>query len=91
MSTAKTSKPQSNRAAANSKVAVPEDEVGKRIQQKRKEFGWSQNGLAMRTKQADANGEGISRTVISGYETGEYKPGARELRSLCETLKVSPT
>lgn len=90
MSKAKTSKLQPTRTAASSKVAVPEDEVGKRIQQKRNEFGWSQSGLAERTKHADANGEGISRTVISGYETGEYKPGARELRILCETLKVSP-
>lgn len=33
---------------------------------------------------------GISRSAIKGYETGRNMPGARELRSLCRTLQVSP-
>jgi transcriptional regulator with XRE-family HTH domain len=33
---------------------------------------------------------GISRTVLQGYEAGRYKPGARELRLLAETLDCSP-
>ncbi|WP_206955330.1 helix-turn-helix domain-containing protein [Trinickia acidisoli] len=89
MSKGKESNPRSSKSPT-SKVSTPEDGVGKRIQQKRTEYGWSQSVLATRTKLADVNGEGISRTVISGYETGEYKPGAREIRVLCETLKVSP-
>lgn len=33
---------------------------------------------------------GISKTVLHGYERGRTKPGARELKLLCEALKVSP-
>lgn len=33
---------------------------------------------------------GISRSVIFGYENGRTKPGAREIRLLCDALKVSP-
>lgn len=33
---------------------------------------------------------GISRSVLFGYEAGRTKPGAREIRLLCEALQVSP-
>lgn len=33
---------------------------------------------------------GISRTVLIGYENGRTKPGAKEIRLLCDALKVSP-
>lgn len=33
---------------------------------------------------------GISKTVLHGYERGRTKPGARELRLLCEAMGVSP-
>lgn len=33
---------------------------------------------------------GISRSVLFGYENGRTKPGAREIRLLCDALKVSP-
>lgn len=33
---------------------------------------------------------GISRSVIFGYENGRTKPGSREIRLLCDALKVSP-
>ena len=33
---------------------------------------------------------GISRTVIIGYANGRRKPGARELRLLCDALKITP-
>lgn len=33
---------------------------------------------------------GISRAVLFGYEAGRTRPGARELRLLCEALKVTP-
>ena len=33
---------------------------------------------------------GISRTVLIGYEKGRTKPGARELRLICDALAVTP-
>lgn len=33
---------------------------------------------------------GISRSVLSGYETGRTKPGAKEIKLLCEALSVNP-
>lgn len=33
---------------------------------------------------------GISRSVLLGYENGRTKPGAKEIRLLCDALKVSP-
>lgn len=33
---------------------------------------------------------GISRTVLIGYEAGRTKPGAKEIRLLCDALKVTP-
>lgn len=32
----------------------------------------------------------ISRTVIQGYESGKFKPGAREIKLLCQVLRISP-
>ncbi|WP_180125476.1 helix-turn-helix transcriptional regulator [Rhodoferax sp. BLA1] len=33
---------------------------------------------------------GVSLSAIKGYETGRTLPGARELRELCQALKISP-
>lgn len=33
---------------------------------------------------------GISRSVLFGYENGRTKPGAKEIRLLCDALKVTP-
>jgi transcriptional regulator with XRE-family HTH domain len=33
---------------------------------------------------------GISRTVLIGYEAGRTSPGGREMRKLCDALRVSP-
>lgn len=33
---------------------------------------------------------GVSLSAIKGYETGRNSPGARELRQLCQVLRVSP-
>lgn len=33
---------------------------------------------------------GISRPVLFGYEAGRTKPGAKEIRLLCDALKVTP-
>lgn len=71
-------------------VAVPEDGIGDRIREARESMGLTQVGLATRTKLVDPNGEGVSRTVIIGYEAGTYKPGAREIRILCEALSITP-
>ena len=65
-------------------------EIGKRISDARNGLGWSQSVLHVQTKMADSERVGISRAVLSLYETGTNKPGAREVRILCEALKVSP-
>lgn len=69
---------------------IPEDMIGERIKEAREALGMTQVGLAGRSKVVDRQGVGISRTVIVGYEAGTHKPGAREIRILCETLGVTP-
>jgi len=65
-------------------------EIGQRILDARNGLGWSQQGLHAKTKLADSDRRGISRAVLSLYETGGSKPGAREIRLLCEALKITP-
>jgi transcriptional regulator with XRE-family HTH domain len=86
----KNSNETSVKARPVSSVSVPEDQIGDRIREAREAMGLTQVGLATRTKLIDVKGEGISRTVIIGYEAGNYKPGAREMRILCETLSITP-
>lgn len=69
---------------------VPEDGIGERLKDAREARQWTQSVLSVRTKLADPNGEGVSRTVLVGYESGKYKPGAREMRLLAEALHVTP-
>lgn len=69
---------------------VPEDTIGERIKEAREGRGWTQQVLSTRTRLADPNGEGISRTVLVGYEAGKTKPGAREIRLLADALNVTP-
>lgn len=83
--------PRSTMDSRPQRTRVPEDDIGERIKEAREALGWSQTVLHTRTKLADLNGEGISRTVLVGYESGKYKPGARELRILAETLRVTPS
>lgn len=64
--------------------------MGERIKEAREKRQWTQAILSNRTKLLDPNKEGISRTVLVGYESGKYKPGARELRLLADTLHVTP-
>lgn len=74
-------------------IAAPDrfaKEIGERIAAARNGLGFSQQALHVRTKLADPEKIGISRAVLSLYETGTNKPGAREIRILCNTLKVSP-
>jgi transcriptional regulator with XRE-family HTH domain len=70
---------------------APEDAIGSRIRSAREARGLSQTAVSTRSKAIDPKGQGISRTVLVGYEAGNSKPGARELRLLSETLGVTPT
>lgn len=69
----------------------PEQNLGERLKEARRMAGLTQGGLSERTKLADSKGEGVSRAVISLYENGGSRPGPRELRMLCEVLRVSPS
>jgi transcriptional regulator with XRE-family HTH domain len=69
---------------------VPEDGVGSRLRAAREARGISQTALAEHSKAVDPDRKGVSRTVIVGYESGQFKPGAREIRILCEALLVTP-
>lgn len=64
--------------------------IGRRLVEARMGLGLSQQAVHTRTKLNDPEGVGVSRAVLSLYETGVNKPGAREIRILCETLKVTP-
>lgn len=69
----------------------PELEIGQRIQRAREEKGLTQGQLAELTKRADKDSKGLSRGVISLYELGTNRPGPKEIRLLCEVLRVSPS
>jgi transcriptional regulator with XRE-family HTH domain len=69
----------------------PELEIGKRIQQSREAKGLTQGQLAELTKRADKDHKGISRAVVSLYEAGTNRPGTKEIRLLCECLRVTPS
>lgn len=86
-----TDKPeQSNLPSEGASTEVPEDGIGSRLRAVREARGWSQTDVAHMTKELDPHRKGVSRTVIVGYEAGNFKPGAREIRLLCETLTVTP-
>lgn len=70
---------------SSSKPSPPksiEDGIGIRLKAAREAKGLSQSDLHNKT--------GLSRTVLINYEAGRHKPGARELRLLCDALEVSP-
>jgi transcriptional regulator with XRE-family HTH domain len=67
---------------------LPEDGIGERIRQRRELQGLSQAKLAELTKVRGVEGRGIPRSVLVGYESGRFKPGARELRVLSTTLEI---
>jgi transcriptional regulator with XRE-family HTH domain len=64
--------------------------VGHRLKTAREERGFTQGAVANRTKMIDPDKKGISRTAIVGYEQDTSKPGLREIRLLCEVLRISP-
>jgi len=75
---------------STNQLSVPEDGIAGRIRIVREQAGLSQTQFHQRTKEHDPEGKGISRTVLIGYESGKFKPGARELRVLCAAFKLSP-
>jgi transcriptional regulator with XRE-family HTH domain len=75
---------------STTKVAVPEDGIGERIRQARERLRLSQTQFHQRTKEADPEGKGIARTVLIGYESGKFKPGAREIRVLSQAFGLDP-
>ncbi|MHB0985958.1 MAG: helix-turn-helix domain-containing protein [Sulfuricella sp.] len=70
---------------------APENDLGRRLEESRRAKGLTQGELAEQTKLADQDGKGLSRSVISLYELGTNRPGPKELRLLCEVLRVSPS
>ncbi len=64
--------------------------LGTRLQEARESLKLTQGELAEATKQADPQGIGISRAVLSMYELGKNRPSPREIRLLCEVLRISP-
>ncbi len=69
---------------------APESGIGDRIRAAREARGLSQTALAARTKMVDAGGKGVARTVLFGYESGKFRPGAREIRLICQALSITP-
>lgn len=67
-----------------------DQDVGTRLKTARDERGFTQGAVANRTKMIDPEKRGISRTAIIGYEQGTSKPGLREIKLLCEVLRISP-
>lgn len=67
----------------------PEDTIGDRIKTKRADLGLNFEELSRLCKEYDAAGDGIAPNTLLRYESGKFKPGARELRILCDTLDVS--
>lgn len=68
----------------------PEDGLGGRIKETREFKHITQGDLATLTLSLDSEEKGISRAVISLYEKGTNRPSPREIRLLCEALKVTP-
>ena len=71
-------------------VGTPEAGIGDRIRAAREARGMSQTALAARTKVTDSTGKGVARTVLVGYEAGNFRPGAREIRLICQALSITP-
>lgn len=65
-------------------------DIGKRLLEARNGLGLSQQAVHSRSKLHDTEGVGVSRAVLSLYETGINKPGAREINILCKVLTITP-
>ncbi|TCP00944.1 helix-turn-helix protein [Rubrivivax gelatinosus] len=51
----------------------------------------TQGELAELTRSLDPDEKGVSRAVISLYEAGTNRPSPREIRLLCEALRLTPS
>jgi transcriptional regulator with XRE-family HTH domain len=71
-------------------VVTSDIAIGRRIRDARDAKCLTQQQVSVRSKMVDADEKGVSRTALIGYEAGTSRPGARELRILCETLHVTP-
>lgn len=74
--------PDSDKSSSNTATPILENDIGLRIKAAREAHKLSQMDMHNRT--------GLSRTVLINYEAGRHKPGAREIRLICDTLQVSP-
>lgn len=70
--------------------SAPENGLGDRLHEAREARRLTQGELAQLTRSLDADEKGISRAVVSLYEAGKNRPSPREIRLLCEALKVTP-
>ncbi len=70
--------------------SAPERELGKRIQETRESKRITQGELSQLTLSLDDEDKGISRAVISLYESGTNRPSPKEIRLICEALKITP-
>lgn len=66
----------------DSHALIPEDGIGLRIKSAREARKYSQIDMHKLT--------GLSRTVLINYEAGRHKPSAREIKLICDALKISP-
>lgn len=67
------------------KTTIKNSEIGEiatELIRARTRAGLSQSQLAERS--------GLSRNAVMAYESGRNKPGAREIKLLCEALKLTP-
>lgn len=81
--------PSDSTAQAQHNSAWSDAALGQRLKEAREARQLTQQGVATRSKWADPEEKGISRTAIIGYEAGTSRPGAREIRILCQTLSIS--
>jgi transcriptional regulator with XRE-family HTH domain len=75
-------KTQADQAAQTLVVAEPIDAIAAELRKAREASGASFSDLHRVT--------GLSRTTLHQYEAGTRKPGAREIRLLCDALNTTP-
>lgn len=66
----------------SSDLQAEKQTIGTEIIKARELLGLTQAELAARSN--------VSLSAIKGYETGRNFPGAREIKQLCQTLRISP-
>lgn len=71
-----------DQSKAPEKTADIGGDIATELIRARTRAGLSQSQLAERS--------GLSRNAVMAYESGRNRPGAREIRLLCETLKLTP-